>query len=133
MGGTPQPTDDLYQFKPRYNTWFFRNNDDPFFFSPTTDSWNGPIQGRYQKMSIDSVIIANDIIPQIGGPGNFMTLITTGPFDSLSWGLGEDLNGNWILDSEYDATTGELIFTEYANGNGDLDSGINVVFGVEAA
>ena len=133
LGVTQQPTDDLYRFKTRYNTWFFRNNDDPFFFSPTTDSWNGPVQGRYQKMSIDSSITANDIVPQLGGPGNFMTLITTGPFDSLGWGLGEDLNGNWILDSEYDATTGELIFTEDTNGNGYLDSGINVVFAVVAA
>ena len=133
LGVTQQPTDDLYRFKTRYNTWFFRNNDDPFFFSPTTDSWNGPVQGRYQKMSIDSLITARDIVPQLGKAGNFMTLITTGPFDSLSWGLGEDLNGNWILDSEYDATTGELIFTEDANGNGYLDSGINVVFAVVAA
>ena len=133
LGVTQQPTDDLYSFKTRYNTWFFRNNDDPFFFSPTTDSWNGPVQGRYQKMSIDSLITASEIVPQLGGPGNFMTLITTGPFDSLSWGLGEDLNGNWILDSEYDAATGELIFTEDANGNGYLDSGINVVFAVVAA
>ena len=133
IGATAQPTDDVYQFKTRYNTWFFRNNDDPFFFSPTTDSWNGPIQGRYQKMSIDSSITANDIVPLLGGPGNFMTLITTGPFDSLAWGLGEDLNGNWILDYEYDATTGELIFTEDANGNGYLDSGINVVIAVVAA
>ncbi|MCH7495988.1 MAG: hypothetical protein IH825_07870, partial [Candidatus Marinimicrobia bacterium] len=131
LGATPQPHEekDKYRFFSGYNSWLFRNSSDPLFFSPNSDV------ERYKKMAVDSAQIQIDILPIVVSqrPGNFMTLITTGPFDSLSWGLGEDLNGNWILDYEYDASTGELIFTEDTNGNGYLDSGINVVIAVVAA
>ncbi|MFZ5515577.1 MAG: hypothetical protein ACOY90_03000 [Candidatus Zhuqueibacterota bacterium] len=72
LGVTPQADDDVYTLNSKYNAWRFRNTDDPVLFSPTDDV------ARYEKMSTSLPV---EIVE--GAPGNYMTLITTGPFERL--------------------------------------------------
>lgn len=72
LGATPQIDDDVYQLNCNYNAWRFRNTDDPVFFSPADDV------ARYEKMSTS---LPSDILK--GSPGNYMTLITTGPLERI--------------------------------------------------
>jgi len=72
LGATPQVDDDLYALNSNYSAWRFRNTDDPVLFSPTDDV------ARYEKM-VTSLPV--EIVE--GSPGNYMTLISTGPFERL--------------------------------------------------
>jgi len=72
LGSTPQANDTTYKLGSKYNAWRFRNNDDPTFFSPPDDF------SRYEKMSIGLPPAGLEILKTT--PGNYMTLITTGPF-----------------------------------------------------
>lgn len=76
LGATPQKDDTDYTVKAIYNAWLFRNTSDPVLFSPVTDidSYNK------QRFPLDPILIESVIK---GIPGNYMTLITTGPFKSL--------------------------------------------------
>jgi hypothetical protein len=76
LGATPQADDDEYIVKSIYNAWLFRNTSDPVLFSPLTDieSYNK------QTFPLDPLLVETVIR---GIPGNYMTLITTGPFKSL--------------------------------------------------
>ena len=73
LGATPQGDDNTYQIRATYNAWLFRDSSDPVLFSPQTDI------DAYQKQQqpLDPLII-DQVIK--GRRGNFMTLITTGPF-----------------------------------------------------
>ena len=131
LGATPDPNDDVYRFRSGYNSWLFRNNDDPLFFSPTTDI------ERYNKMSVDSLFVQNNILSALGtGPGNFMTYIGTGPFKHIL--PDEDRNQNGLLDPGEDGVweeqmDGSFKFSE-GGGNNELDDhSINVVFAFVAA
>ncbi len=75
LGATPQANDTSYQARAFFNSWLFRNNDDPNFFSPQDDV------ARYDKMifPLDPRLVAT----LKNRPGNFMTLITTGKFSYL--------------------------------------------------
>jgi len=131
LGATADPTDDVYRFRAIYNTWLFRNNSDPLFFSPTTDG------ERYEKMSIDSLFIQDNILPAIGlGPGNFMTYIGLGPFKHIL--PDEDRNQNGVLDPGEDGVWEEQMDGSFkfipGGGNNELDDhSINVVFAFVAA
>ncbi len=76
LGATPQANDTQYTVNGLYNAWLFRDTSDPVLFSPQTDIDN------YQKQEIrlDPLLIETTIT---GNPGNFMTLMTTGPFEFL--------------------------------------------------
>ncbi|MCG8608883.1 hypothetical protein MJD09_28340, partial [bacterium] len=76
LGATPQADDDEYIVRATYNAWLFRNSTDPVLFSPITDI------DSYQKQRepMDAGVFNANIA---GKPGNFMTLITTGPFKIL--------------------------------------------------
>jgi len=72
LGATPQANDTSYRLHSIYNAWLFRNTQDPTFFSPADDI------KRYEKMSQGLPPAGMDIIKTT--PGNYMTLISTGPF-----------------------------------------------------
>lgn len=76
LGATPQANDTTYKVDTSYNAWLFRNTSDPVLFSPQTDIES------YQKQRepLDPLLIETVIK---GIPGNYMTLLTTGPFQSL--------------------------------------------------
>ncbi len=76
LGATPQADDDIYRRDSSYNAWLFRDSSDPVLFSPQTDI------ECYAKQTqpLDPLIIDRVIK---GIPGNYMTLITTGPLKSL--------------------------------------------------
>lgn len=76
LGSTPQFGDTTYKRKTSYNAWLFRNTDDPVLFSPTTDIEN------YQKQSVPLDPLYLETVIK-GKPGNYMTLLTTGPFERL--------------------------------------------------
>ncbi len=76
LGATPQSNDNSYQVGSIYNAWLFRNTSVPILFSPQTDIESY----RKQSEPLDPLII--DTIIR-GIPGNYMTLITTGPFSSI--------------------------------------------------
>jgi len=131
LGATSDPTDDVYRFDSGFNAWLFRNNDDPLFFWPTTDV------ARYEKMSVDSLFIQNNILPALDlGPGNFMTLITTGPFKHIL--PDEDRNQNGVLDPGEDGIwveqmDGSFKFSSEGGNNMLDDHSINITFAVIAA
>lgn len=76
LGATPQADDDTYRVNGLYNAWLFRDTSDPILFSPQDDI------ASYAKQSqpLDPLIIDTVIR---GQRGNFMTLLTTGPFARL--------------------------------------------------
>lgn len=76
LGATPQKSDTTYKVRTSYNAWLFRDTSDPILFSPTTDIESY----KKQVEPLDRLLIDNVIS---GIPGNYMTLITTGPFESL--------------------------------------------------
>ena len=76
LGATPQADDQAYVVKASYNAWLFRNTSDPVLFSPVTDIES------YEKQRIPlAPLLVDNVIRGI--PGNYMTLISTGPFQSL--------------------------------------------------
>ncbi len=76
LGATPQVGDTTYQNKADYNAWLFRDSSDPVLFSPQTDIDSYLKQERpLPPLLIDTVIK--------GQRGNFMSLITTGPFEKI--------------------------------------------------
>jgi len=74
LGVTPQANDRMYTFGTHYNMWQFRNTSDPVFFSPQNDV------ECYEKMKGLSPSVYES---KLRTPGNWMTLITTGPFERL--------------------------------------------------
>jgi hypothetical protein len=76
LGATPQADDNTYQIRGTYNAWLFRDSSDPVLFSPQTDI------DAYQKQQqpLDPLIVDTVIK---GRRGNFMTLLTTGPFAKI--------------------------------------------------
>ncbi len=74
LGATPQ-TNTSYEVNSNYNAWLFRNTDNPTFFSPQDDI------ARYEKMAVPLPPAGVDILKK--SPGNYMTLITTGPFEKI--------------------------------------------------
>jgi hypothetical protein len=76
LGATPQADDDEYMLRTTYNAWLFRNSSDPVLFSPITD-----IDSYLkQQVPMDPGVFNANIA---GRPGNFMTLLTAGPFKTL--------------------------------------------------
>lgn len=76
LGATPQADDPNYTVTTQYNAWLFRNTSDPILFSPQNDI------DSYEKQRVPLAPLLIDTIIR-GIPGNYMTLITTGPFQSL--------------------------------------------------
>lgn len=76
LGATPQANDATYKVGSSYNAWLFRNGSDPLFFSPQTDIESY----EKQRSPLTRGIIDNFLT---GRAGNYMTLLTTGPFQSL--------------------------------------------------
>ncbi len=76
LGATPQADDQLYRPTASFNTWLFRDTSDPVLFSPQTDIES------YQKQVEPMPRFVIDRVVK-GRPGNFMTLLTTGPFQRL--------------------------------------------------
>ncbi|MFQ5632699.1 MAG: hypothetical protein ACE5I1_28355, partial [bacterium] len=76
LGATPQANDTTYKANGTYNAWLFRDTSDPILFSPQTDIDSY----TKQRIPLDRLIIDTVIK---GQRGNFMTLMTTGPFQSL--------------------------------------------------
>ncbi len=76
LGATPQRDELVYRLGTTYNAWLFRNSADPLFFSPQTDI----ASYEKQKSPLTQGIIDNFLA---GAVGNYMTLITTGPFEKL--------------------------------------------------
>ncbi|MDL1874892.1 hypothetical protein FBQ85_06940 [Cytophagia bacterium CHB2] len=76
LGATPQANDQAYRVASSFNSWLFRDTSDPVLFSPQTDIES------YQKQAepMDRFLIDRVIKGRVG---NFMTLLTTGPFQSL--------------------------------------------------
>ncbi len=63
------------QSRTTYNAWLFRNTAEPVLFSPSDDL------ERYQKMAES---LPRSVIETLNdGPGNYMTLIATGPFAEI--------------------------------------------------
>lgn len=76
LGATPQANDQSYRPTASFNTWLFRDTSDPVLFSPQTDLES------YQKQAEPMPRFVIDRVVK-GRPGNFMTLLTTGPFQML--------------------------------------------------
>ena len=76
LGATPQSNDTTYKVGSAYNAWLFRDTNDPILFSPQTDIDSY----AKQQVPLDRLIIDTVIR---GQRGNFMTLLTTGPFKSI--------------------------------------------------
>ncbi len=76
LGATPQANDTTYQTAASYNVWLFRDTSDPVLFSPQTDI------DSYQKQKEPLPPLLVDTVVK-GRRGNFMSLITTGPFASI--------------------------------------------------
>lgn len=76
LGATPQADDVSYRVGASYNAWLFRDTSDPVLFSPRTDIESY----RKQSEPLDRLIIESVIT---GRRGNYMTLISTGPFARL--------------------------------------------------
>ncbi|MFQ5627430.1 MAG: hypothetical protein ACE5I1_01620, partial [bacterium] len=76
LGATPQANDTTYKVNGAYNAWLFRDTSDPILFSPQTDI------DSYIKQSVPLDRLIIDTVIR-GQRGNFMTLLTTGPFQSL--------------------------------------------------
>ncbi len=72
LGAMPQADDMTYKLSSNYNAWLFRNTDNPTFFSPPDDI------ARYEKMAHGLPPAGVEVLKST--PGNYMTLITTGPF-----------------------------------------------------
>ncbi len=77
LGATPQANDTTYRVRSGYNAWLFRDASDPVLFSPQTDIDNY----EKQRAPLDPITIASRIK---GQKGNFMTMLTTGPFKRLA-------------------------------------------------
>ncbi len=75
LGATPQANDTTYKLKTNYNVWLFRNTDNPTFFSPADDL------ARYDKMKNGLPPAGLSLVKS--APGNYISLITTGPFQRL--------------------------------------------------
>jgi hypothetical protein len=77
LGATPQANDKLYRKRTRYAAWQFRNFSNPseIFFSPQDDI------GRYELMR--SMLSAEGLSVVNRRPGNYIELLSTGPFQFL--------------------------------------------------
>jgi hypothetical protein len=77
LGADPQADDTSYHKEVFHNWWFFSGGTDPWQQQPTNDA------AKYERMRES---ISNNIYNQIikGLPGNYMNLITTGPFQRLA-------------------------------------------------
>ncbi|MDZ7264887.1 MAG: hypothetical protein ONB16_09910 [candidate division KSB1 bacterium] len=75
LGATPQANDPTYKLRTNYNVWLFRNTDNPTFFSPADDI------ARYDKMKNGLPAAGLNILKS--APGNYISLMTTGPFERL--------------------------------------------------
>ncbi len=63
------------QTRTTYNAWLFRNTAEPVLFSPSDDL------ERYMKMKES---LPPSVLDQLNeGPGNYMTLLSTGPFEVI--------------------------------------------------
>lgn len=103
LGATPQADDDVYQSGATYNAWLFRNTMDPVLFSPTTDI------DSYQKQAEPlNTATFNSRIK--GSPGNFMTLMTTGPFKKID------------PDSSINVVFAIICASKFGNDPNDLDT-----------
>ena len=103
LGATPQADDDLYQSGATYNAWLFRNTMDPVLFSPTTDI------DSYQKQA--EPINTGTFNSRIkGSPGNFMTLMSTGPFKKID------------PDSSINVVFAIICASKFGNDSNDLDT-----------
>ncbi len=76
LGAFPQANDQVYQKRTMYNAWLFRNQQDPVLNSPQDDV------SKYQRMS--ETLPASGFNSLRSGPGNYMTLLSTGPFAELA-------------------------------------------------
>lgn len=76
LGAEPQRDDPLYQNEITYNWWFFSGGNEDWQMAPTTES------ARYERMR--SPIAEADYNSGVRRQrGNFMSLISTGPFATL--------------------------------------------------
>jgi hypothetical protein len=76
LGAFPQANDQVYQKRTIYNVWLFRNQQDPVLNSPQDDI------SKYEKMA--EPLPASGYASVRAGPGNYMTLLSTGPFAELA-------------------------------------------------
>ncbi len=76
LGATPQENDTIYNIQATYNVWLFRDTMNPDLFSPITDIESY----RKQTQPLPASILNSQVLRQ---RGNYMTLITTGPFESI--------------------------------------------------
>ncbi len=76
LGASPQANDTTYKIQATYNAWLFRDTQDAILFSPRTDIESY----RKQTDPLDPLDYDNLIR---GQRANYMTLLTTGPFQSL--------------------------------------------------
>ena len=76
LGATPQAGDSTYHLGATYNAWLFRDSSDPVLFSPQTDI------DSYQKQKQPLPPLLIDTVIK-GQRGNFMTLLTTGPYQKI--------------------------------------------------
>ena len=135
LGATPQAADTTYKIDSSYNAWLFRNTSVPILFSPQTDIES------YRKQTEPLDPLTFDTVIR-GQRGNYMTLLTTGPFHSLDPGSSINVVFAVICGSKFgnDPTTEDTenskqnLFTnafwaqtaydgEDRNGNNQLDPG----------
>jgi hypothetical protein len=151
LGTTPFPDSiaflrDLYR-QTYYNAWFYQSSSaTQAFLSPTDDYTSAnPYLSRYTRMS--QSIPQSAISTVHGNPGNYTTLISTGPWKSLLPGDSIQVviavvcadNANKALPEGRDDTTqraylkGNLLWAqrcydgEDTNGNDSLDAGEDIV------
>lgn len=76
LGSTPQANDTTYRVGTSYNAWLFRDTSDPVLFSPQNDieSYNKQVN------PLPDLVLRTQVLKQ---RGNFMSLLTTGPLQSL--------------------------------------------------
>lgn len=85
LGADPQTGDTSYHQDVVHNWWYFSNSGatEPWQMPPATET------ARYQRMiqslddNIYNISIRDQSDPEIGIPGNYMNLITTGPFQYI--------------------------------------------------
>jgi hypothetical protein len=77
LGATPQANDNVYRKRTNYAAWQFRNFSNPseIFFSPQDDI------GRYEVMR--SSLSAEGLSVVNRRPGNYIELLSTGPFKAI--------------------------------------------------
>lgn len=81
LGADPQSDDQLYNYETNHQWWYFSGGNEDWQLAPTTEA------ARYGRMqeSIEQAFPGFDYQTDVQGQrGNFMSLITTGPFEKIA-------------------------------------------------